>query len=282
MRNKRKSSLRRNKISIPSTIILILIMLVIMFPFYIMIVGTFKPAVSLVTIPIDLNPFTNLTLKNLQKVLLKSDVFLWLKNSFLISFAVCFLTCFVAVTAGYSFARIEFKGKKVCFMLVMATMMMPKQVLLIPNYLVANSLGLVDTMIGVVLTSVVPASGVFLCRQFILSMPKELYEAAEIDGCGEIKKFSQITLPLSLPAIGSTAIFAFFGAFNDYLWQLVMISKKSLKTLPIGVTLFAQAQQGNRAVQLAVAFVATIPLAVLFIVFQKFFIKGSTEGSVKG
>lgn len=282
MRNKRKSSLRRNKISIPSTIILILIMLVIMFPFYIMIVGTFKPAVSLVTIPIDLNPFTNLTLKNLQKVLLKSDVFLWLKNSFLISFAVCFLTCFVAVTAGYSFARIEFKGKKVCFMFVMATLMMPKQVLLIPNYLVANSLGLVDTMIGVVLTSVVPASGVFLCRQFILSIPKELYEAAEIDGCGEIKKFSQITLPLSLPAIGSTAIFAFFGAFNDYLWQLVMISKKSLKTLPIGVTLFAQAQQGNRAVQLAVAFVATIPLAVLFIVFQKFFIKGSTEGSVKG
>lgn len=272
----------RRRISIVSTAIMILIMLITVFPFYIMIVGTFKPAISLVTFPIDLNPFTNLSLKNLKTVMEKSDVLLWLKNSFIISISVAFLTCFVAVTAGYAFARIDFKGKNVFFMLVMATLMMPKQVLLIPNYLVANSLGLVDTMVGVILTSIAPAAGVFLCRQFISSMPRELFEAAEIDGCGEVKKFFTIALPLSFPAIGTTAIFAFFGTFNDYLWQLVMISKKSLKTLPIGVTLFAQTQQGNKAVQLAVAFVATIPLVVLFLTFQKFFIKGSTEGAVKG
>lgn len=281
-KNKGERRLERKKISIPSTILLVLIMLITMFPFYIMIVGTFKPAISLVTFPIDLNPFENLTLKNLNKVLQKSDVFLWLKNSFIISLSVAILTCFVAVTAGYAFARIDFKGKKVFFMLVMATLMMPKQVLLIPNYLVANSLGLVDKMIGVILTSIAPAAGVFLCRQFIVSMPKELFEAAEIDGCGELKKFIRVALPLSMPAIGTTAIFAFFGTFNDYLWQLVMISKKTLKTLPIGVTLFAQTQQGNKAVQLAVAFVATIPLVVLFLLLQKFFIKGSTEGAVKG
>ena len=281
-KNKDERRLERKRISIPSTIVLVLIMLLTMFPFYIMIVGTFKPAISLVTFPIDLNPFENMTLNNLNKVLQKSDVFLWLKNSFIISLSVSVLTCFVAVTAGYAFARIDFKGKKVFFMLVMATLMMPKQVLLIPNYLVANSLGLVDTMIGVILTSIAPAAGVFLCRQFIISMPKELFEAAEIDGCGELKKFVRVALPLSMPAIGTTAIFAFFGTFNDYLWQLVMISKKTLKTLPIGVTLFAQTQQGNKAVQLAVAFVATIPLVVLFLLLQKFFIKGSTEGAVKG
>lgn len=281
-KSKEGRKLESKRISIPSTIGLILIMLLTMFPFYIMIVGTFKPAISLVTIPIDLNPVENLTLKNLNTVLQKSDVFLWLKNSFVISTAVCVLTCFVAVTAGYAFARIEFRGRKLLFMLVMATLMMPKQVLLIPNYLVANKLGLVDTMIGVILTSIAPAAGVFLCRQFILTMPRELFEAAEIDGCGELKKFVRIALPLSMPATGTTAIFAFFGTFNDYLWQLVMISKKSLKTLPVGVTLFAQAQQGNMAVQLAVAFVATIPLVVLFLVFQKFFIKGSTDGAVKG
>ena len=274
--------LERKRVSIPSTILLIAIMLLTMFPFYIMIVGAFKPAISLVTIPIDLSPFSNLTLKNLINVLQKSDVFLWLKNSFVISLAVCLITCFIAVTAGYAFARIDFKGKKIFFMLVMATLMMPKQILLIPNYLVANSLGLVDTMIGVILTSIAPAAGVFLCRQFIVSMPRELFEAAEIDGCGELKKFVRIALPLSMPAIGTTAIFAFFGTFNDYLWQLVMISKKSLKTLPIGVTLFAQTQPGNRAIQLAVASIATIPLVILFLLFQRFFIKGSTEGAVKG
>lgn len=281
-KSREKRKFEHRKISIPSTVLLILIMLLTMFPFYIMIVGTFKPAISLVTFPIDLNPFENLTLKNLGTVLQKSDVFLWLKNSFVISLSVSVLTCFVAVTAGYAFARIEFKGKKIFFMLVMATLMMPKQVLLIPNYLVANSLGLVDTMIGVILTSIAPAAGVFLCRQFILSLPRELFEAAEIDGCGELKKFVRIALPMSMPAIGTTAIFAFFGTFNDYLWQLVMISKKSLKTLPIGVTLFAQTQQGNKAVQLAVAFIATVPLVILFLAFQKFFIKGSTEGAVKG
>ena len=281
-KSREERMLERKKISLPSTAILILIMVLTMFPFYIMIVGTFKPAISLITFPIDLNPFQNLTLKNLLKVLEGSDVFLWLKNSFTVSLAVAFLTCFVSITAGYAFAKIEFKGKKILFMLVMATLMMPKQVLLIPNFLVANSLNLVDTMMGLILTSIAPAAGVFLCRQFIMSMPGELFEAAEIDGCGELKKFVRIALPLSMPAIGTTAIFAFFGTFNDYLWQLVMISKKSIKTLPIGVTLYAQTQPGNNAVQLAVAFVATVPLVILFLMFQKFFIKGSTDGAIKG
>jgi ABC-type glycerol-3-phosphate transport system permease component len=280
--SKKENRLERKKISKLSTFLLIVLMLLTMFPFYIMIVGAVKPAISLVTFPMDLNPTTNLTLDNIIKVLKKSDVFLWLKNSFVVSLSVAALTCFVSVTAGYAFARFEFKGKKFLFMCVMATLMMPKQVLLIPNYLVAQKLGLVNTMIGLILTSIAPASGVFLCRQFISTLPRELFEAAEMDGCGEIRKFCKIALPLTMPAIGTTAIFAFFGTFNDYLWQLVMISDKNLKTLPIGVTMFAQTQQGNKAVQLAMALIATVPLVILFLLCQKFFIGNSTEGSVKG
>ena len=282
MKNKRNNNVRLFKVSIPSTLVLILILLVSIFPFYIMLVGAFKPPISLVTLPIDLNPFQNLTLKNITKVLLDSDVFLWLKNSLVISISVAAATCFVGLTAGYAFARIDFKGKNFFFMLVMATMMMPKQMLLIPNYLVADRLGLVDTMIGVILTSIAPAFGVFLSRQFITSLPSELFEAAEIDGCGEVLSFFRIALPLSAPAAGTVAIFSFFGCFNDYLWQLVMISDKHLKTLPIGVTLFAQTQQGNKAIQLAVALFATVPLTILFLLCQKFFIKGATDGAVKG
>lgn len=271
-----------NRPSKISTIIMIVLTTTTMFPFYIMLVGAFKPAIALVTYPMDLNPTENLTLTNIIKVLKESDIFLWFWNSMVISGSVALLTCFIGATAGYAFSRIDFKGKNVFFMLVMATMMMPKQVLLIPNYLVANSLGLVNTMIGVILTSIAPATGVFLCRQFIMSLPSELFEAAEIDGCGEVRKFVEIALPLSMPAIATTAIFAFFGTFNDYLWQLVMISDKKLKTLPIGITMFVQMQQGNKALQLAIALISTIPLVVLFLLCQKFFIKGATDGAVKG
>lgn len=274
--------LRKTKISVSSTIILCLFAAIIMLPFYVMIVGSFKNNVSLISIPVDLNPFKGLTLDTLKLVLKKSDIFIWLKNSFIISFSVAILTGLIGVTAGYAFAKIKFRGKNLFFALVMATMMMPKQVLLIPNFLVANKLGLVDTLHGVILTSIAPAFGVFLSRQFISSLPGELFDAAEIDGCGEIRKFVRIAFPLSLPSFVTVAIFSFFSAFNDYLWQLIMISKKALKTLPIGISLFAQTQLYNKAGQLGIAFLAAIPLVALFVFFQRFFIKGATVGAVKG
>ena len=278
----RQGKLRSEKISFPSTFILILVILITMFPFYIMIVGAFKPSISLITYPIDLNPFQNMTQKNVVLVWQKSDILLWLENTFFVGIAVAVSTVFVGVLGGYAFARIEFKGKKILFMLVMATMMMPKQILLIPNYLVANELHLVDKLIGVILTSIAPAFGVFMSRQFISSIPGELFEASEIDGCGEIRKFFVIALPLSTPAIGTIGIFSFFNCFNDYLWQLVMISSKKIKTLPIGISMYAQTMPGNKAAQLAVALFATVPIVILFLACQKFFIKGATEGSVKG
>ena len=125
-------SLEQKRISIPSTIALIIVMALTMFPFYIMLVGAFKPAISLVTFPIDLNPTENMTLKNMVTVLQKSELGLWLKNSFVMSLSVAILTCIVGTTAGYAFAKIDFKGKTLLFSFVMATMMMPKQVLLIP------------------------------------------------------------------------------------------------------------------------------------------------------
>lgn len=273
---------KRRNISTVNTILVILLVLIIMFPFYIMLVGAFKPNPSLISVPIDLNPFRNLTMKNISKVLEKSDIFRWLLNSFIISIGVSILTVIIALTAGYAFSRLDFPGKNILFALVMATLMMPKQVLLIPNFLVANSLGLVNKLIGVILTTIAPAFGIFLCRQFVGSLPKELFDAAEIDGCGEFGKFIKIAVPLSLPSMGTVLIFSFFNTFNDYLWQLVMISDKKNMTLPIGVTLFSQLNASNKALQLAVALMATIPLAVLFIALQKFFIKGATAGAVKG
>lgn len=274
--------LRRNKVSIVNVILLILLLLLVTFPFYVMLVGAFKLPIELAKMPVNLDPFTKLTLKNMNKVLNDSEVFLWIKNSFIISLTVAASTILIGVSAGYAFAKIPFRGKVFFFSLVMATMMMPKQMLMIPNYLVARTLHLENSMVGVILTSIAPAFGVFLSRQQISSMPKELFDAAEIDGCGEVAKFFRIVLPLSLPTAGTIGILSFFATFNDFVWQSIMITDKNLRTLPVGLSYFAALQTGNKGAQLAMALVATIPLGVLFIICQKFFIKGATAGAVKG
>lgn len=270
----------RRQVSITGTVILILLLVVIVMPFYIMFVGAFKPNVSLLQVPVDLVPLRNFTIENIQKVLKKTNIWLWMKNSFLISGTVALATAFIGVTAGYAFAKINFRGKNFFFALVMATMMMPKQMLLIPNYLVAYSMNLQNTMIGVILTTIAPAFGVFLSRQFISSLPSTLFDAAEIDGCSELGKFFRIVLPLSMPAVGTISIFAFFACFNDYIWQLIMISGEKLRTLPIGIAFYSG--RAGKGEQMALAMLATLPLIVLFIACQKFFIKGVTAGAVKG
>ena len=274
--------LHRNKISVPATALLIVLILLLILPFYVLLVGGFKPNTSLIATEMDLSPFKNLTLSNFKLVFEKSDVWLWMRNSLVISLSVAAVTSAVGVMAGYAFAKIKFRFKGIMFVAVMATLMLPKQMLLIPNYLVAYNLNLQDRMIGVILTSIAPAFGVFLSRQTISSLPKELFDAAEIDGCGEFRKFTRVALPLSLPAVGTIATFSFFNTFNDYLWQLIMISDKNLKTLPVGVAMFAQSQYSNRAAQLAIGLISTVPLVVVFLVLQKFFIKGATDGAVKG
>ena len=272
----------KKKYSIPSTIWMVIVVCIVMAPLFIMAVGAFKPNLSLIQTPVDLVPFKDFTLNNVKKVLAESEVFLWLRNSFILSFAVACTTVFISICAGYSFAKINFRGKVVFFSIVIATMMMPKQILMIPNYLVANKLHLQYTMVGVVLTSIAPAFGIFLSRQAISSLPSELFDAAEIDGCGEVDKFFRVVVPLSIPTVGTIGIFSFFSTFNDYIWQTIMISGKSLRTLPIGMSYFAQLQNNNKAAQLAMALIATVPLTVLFVLCQKFFIKGATAGAVKG
>ena len=262
--------------------LLLLLIAVFLFPYYVMVVGAFKSQMALQLIPPDLNPFINLTGKNADYVWRKTEIFLWLTNSAIVSLGTAVITVLIGATAGYSFAKKKFRGKGLVFMLVIATMLLPRQMLLIPNYLVAMKLHLTNSRIGLILTTVSPAFGVFLCRQFMESIPTELLEAVEIDGCGEIKRFVKIVLPMALPALGALGIFSFFSAWNDYLWQLIMIADKELRTTPIGIALFSQGQITNTGYQLMAAMIATLPMLLIFLACQKFFIKGITIGGVKG
>ena len=262
--------------------LLILLILVFLFPYYVMITGAFKSQMALQLIPPDLNPFRNLTGKNAAYVWQKTEILLWLANSTAVSLGTAIITVFIGATAGYAFAKKRFRGQELIFALVIATMLLPRQMLLIPNYLVAMKLHLTNSRIGLILTTVSPAFGVFLCRQFMGRIPTELLEAAEIDGCGEIRRFIGIVLPMALPALGALGIFSFFSAWNDYLWQLIMIADKGLRTTPIGIALFSQGQITNTGFQLMSAMIATLPMLIIFLSCQKFFVKGITIGGVKG
>lgn len=265
-----------------SLLLLAALMGIFLFPYYVMAVGAFKSQMALQLVPPDLNPFRNMILKNAEYVLRKTEIFRWLGNSVTVSFGTAVITVLIGATAGYSFGKKRFRGREVIFSLVIATMLLPRQMLLIPNYLVAMNLHLTNSRIGLILTTVSPAFGVFLCRQFMSSIPSELLEAAEIDGCTEIGRFIRIVLPMALPALGALGIFSFFSAWNDYLWQLIMISDKSLRTIPIGIALFSQGQITNTGYQLMAAMIATLPMLLIFLACQKFFIKGITIGGVKG
>jgi len=279
----RKSALEKRKVSKVGTVLILVLMLWTALPLYVMGIGAFKPSSSLMQLPPDLNPFNGeWAMKAMEVLFTKSDIILWLTNSFIIAVTVAALTTIIGVTAGYAFARIRFYGAKILFALVIATMIMPKAVLMIPNYLVAMNLGLTDTMIGVILTTIGPSFAVFLARQCVQTLPHELFEAAEIDGASEPGKFIRIALPLTLPSMGTATIFAFFGAFNDYTWQLIMIRDRALQTVPIGISGLASKYTGNLGIPLAGAFVVSVPMVIIFLLFQKVFVKGATVGAVKG
>ena len=265
-----------------SVIILLIVTVFSLNPFYIMMIGAFKTQMALRLTPPDLNPFQNMILANWNYVAFNSKIWQWLLNSITLGVFVSLITVFIAACGGYAFAKKKFHGSGVLFAVIIATMILPRQMLLIPNFLVAQNLGLKDSMIGLILTTVTTPFGIFLCRQFMVGIPTELIEAAEIDGCHELNKFASIIVPLSLPVLGALAIFSFLASWNDYLWQLIMISTESKYTITIGIAFFAQATQTNVGRQMMAAFIATIPILIMFLSFQKVFIKGITMGGVKG
>lgn len=273
--------MHKRKITV-SYILMWLFALTFLFPFYVMLVGGFKNQMALQLTPPDLNPLKGMMLGNMREVFTNSNILQWLLNSFVLSVSVALVTVLIAAPAGYVFARKRFPGKNLLFAVVIATLIVPRQILLIPNFLVALKLKLTNSMIGLILTSVAPPFGIFLCRQFMQTVPNELLEAAEIDGCSDFGRFVRIMIPMSLPAMGALGIFAFLTAWNDYLWQMIMVSDAALQTIPIGIATYAQKSFNDTGSQMFAATVATIPMIAIFLACQRFFIKGITMGGVKG
>jgi len=198
------------------------------------------------------------------------------------SVSVVAATLLTSATAGYAFARLDFPGRERVFLLYLATLMVPVIVLLIPRFLLVAGLGWIDTFRGLIVTEAVQVWGIFLMRQYFLSLPRELEDAARIDGAGEWTVFSRIALPLARPALATVALFVFIDQWKNFLWPLIVTRSMDMRTVEVGISRFAGIYYSNWPYQMAAAVVAVLPVLVLFIFAQRYFIRGIQLTGMKG
>lgn len=278
--------LRRSGVGTFSQALAILLLAIgavfMLFPLYWMITGSFKPMSDAMTLPPEWWPL-HPTLRNYEQLFRTAQTYRWILNSFVVASGSAILAVVTSAPAGYAFAKKAFFGSRMLFLLVVLTMALPRQIALIPLFRTMQALHWVDTYQGLLVTFMAYPFGVFLFKQFIESIPSELLEAAKIDGASEIRTFIAIVLPIARPAVGAIAIFAFTGGWNDYMWQLVLITKEELITLPIGVARLATNLTNiDVGLNMAGATVAFLPMLIVFLLFQDYFVKGITMGAVKG
>lgn len=274
---------RREQVFYYFTILLIfLLSLLFLFPFYWMFKGALQPSFMANQIPPSFLP-VNLTLNNFNRLFSRYPAVRWFSNSTIVSGSATVVTLVFGSLAGYAFAKRNFPGKEIIFWMLLTTMMLPRETMLIPLYILMNRYGLYNTYAGMALPQIAWPFGLFLMRQFMTSIPDELIQSAKIDGANELSIFLRIIVPLSVPAFGTVGILYFVRVWNDYLWQLVITKDLAMNTLPVGV---AKISQGEFAIDYGLlmsgAAVSAIPMILIFVFFQQYFVKGLTVGSVKG
>ena len=206
----------------------------------------------------------------------------WLVNSVYMSVASMLLTCITSAMAGYALAKKRFYGKTLLFSLIVCAMALPKQVILIPLLREMNQLGLYDTMTAVILPIVGWPFGVFLLKQFAEGIPTEMVEACRIDGAGEWRTFTDVMFPMIKPGVGACAIFTFINSWNDYFMQLIMLTSNKNLTISLGIATMQGESSTDYGLLMAGAALASVPIIIVFLIFQKYFTKGITMGAVKG
>ncbi|MGG3912753.1 carbohydrate ABC transporter permease [Bacillus sp. es.034] len=253
--------------------------IIVSVPFIWMISSSFKPESEVLQIPPSLIP-ENPTLENYVNLFESMNFGVYLRNT-LIIVLFSFVGLFFNAMAGYGFAKYEFKGREKIFYIVLATMMIPAQVTMIPVYLILNEMGLTNTMTGIVLPGLAAAFSIFLFRQFMTTIPTDLIEAARLDGAGEFYIFFRLIVPIAKPIFAVQGILTFIGAWNSFLWPLIIANDESLYTLSVGLSLLQGQYANNFGLQMAGAAFMVVPIIIIFSFFQKYIVEGFTMSGIK-
>ncbi len=203
-------------------------------------------------------------------------------NSLLVSVSITALSLLVNTMAGYAFAKLKFKGRERIFQLLLAALVIPAQVAMLPLFLMMKQLHLVNSYGGVIVPALATVFGIFLVRQYARSIPDELLEAARIDGAGELRIFFQIVLPMLKPVLVTLSIFTFMAAWNDFMWPLIVLTDQEHYTLPVALASLSREHIQDVEMMMAGAVITVLPVLLLFLLLQRYYIQGLLLGSVKG
>ena len=262
---------------------LILVGISCLIPFVWMVSTSFKEPFQVFTYPPEFipNPWT---LTGYQNLVDKVPISSWVLNSIVVTVTITVCQLLFSSLAAYSFARIQFPGRELVFMAYLATMMIPGQVTLIPTYILIKTFGWIDTMYALTMPYLFgSAFGTFLLRQFFLTIPTELEDAARIDGAGYLSTYFRIILPLSKPALATLGVFVFLFFWNDFLWPLIVINTDENRTLPVGLAVLSRGYFGTDwTLLMAGTVISLLPILIVFFMAQRYFVQGITLTGLKG
>ncbi|HLH62227.1 MAG TPA: carbohydrate ABC transporter permease [Ktedonobacteraceae bacterium] len=250
-------------------------------PLILTIISSFKTEHDVLAFPPTLWP-NPLILSNYTTILSNPLFLRWMLNAFIYAVGAMVLNVIFSAMAGYALGRMRFPGRNFIFLLTLGVMMIPSAIYLIPKFLVVNSLHLTNTYFALILPAMAQPFSVFIMVQFMKGLPKELEESAFIDGASRLRTFFQIILPQVRPALTAVAIITFQGAWNDFQWPLVALGTQDMYTLPLGLFFFKSEHFTQYALLLAASMFNTIPILILFFIFQRYFIEGAVSSGVKG
>jgi multiple sugar transport system permease protein len=263
--------------------IMVLLALIFMLPLLWMLTTSLRPKSQLFSAQIHWIPQT-WSLESYQKILDNPAVPIarWFANSVGVGIAATLLILIIDSLAAYAYARMEFRGKNLLFGLLLATLFLPGLMFLVPNFLTINNLHLLNTYAGVIIPGLAGVFGVFFLRQFFESIPKELEEAATIDGANVFQTFFQIVMPLARPALATLAVITFLASWNDFLWPLLVLQQPDLLTLPPGLRTLQGAYTSEYGQMMAGAVIAAVPVLILYVALQRYIVQSVASTGIKG
>ena len=262
-------------------LLLTIVSIIVIFPLWSAFTISMLSDAEVATFPPLLAP-TSLQFTNFVRAFEQAPLLRYLFNSVVQSTIVMVGQLVTASLAAYAFAFIDFKGRNVMFLVFLSTLMIPWEATIIPNYLTVRNLGWTDTYMGLTVPFLATAFGTFLLRQFFMTIPRELQDAATIDGCGSLRFLIAIVLPLARPALGTLAVYSFLQTYNQYLWPLLITNDQQMRTVQIGITLLQDEERFMFNIVMAGVVLVLVPTFILFIVGNRQLIRGLTAGAVKG
>ena len=251
-------------------------------PFLWNILTSFKSEQDAVKVPVQLLPDNGFTLDAYRRVISQGNLAVWFTNSVVVAVAVTALSVVISALAAYGFSRMFFRGRRLLLAITLASIMVPGQLLIVPLFRQMASFDLVDTYWGVILPQLVHPVIVYILKKFFDGIPRELEESARIDGAGPLRIFASIVLPLSRPVLAAVSIFLFIGAWNNFLWPFIVTNNPDLMTLPVGLANVRSGYGLQYAQNSAAAFLAALPLLVVFVFFQRQIVRGVATTGLGG